>query len=445
MTNAGRFVSAALAAAVPACAGAPDPGTPAPAAAVHAASTMPGTRVAWTRVADVTGTIAVLGLDFPDPGPIGTHLAGVNFPVRAGTIHLTDGTRRNWTLAAALRIAARLDRLGYAVAQGAMPTSDAVLLEGVRFALTGRITDLAIEQTGSTGPLEVDVRVEISWELLDLLGGASVAGLRVAGRAHMRDSLSAAVLLAVDRSLVGAFHEPSFLAALAAPAALGALLVAGPDATARPLTPTRRLVAGMRETIRLTTADLNVLADTSLVLQLAAGVVTLTSADANDETAFLITRDGLALTTGRAVAQGRRVFARFLTGVERPVRLLRTGSGGIALVQVDCPGPCYTVPWTTDRGQTPTGVVAVGAPFGGDPMYALARGRTAGARGRTHAGHIRLDVEAGLTGGEPVAREADGQVIAIAASRARSMGAVPLMDAFESLGLEVGPGPDVPR
>ncbi len=375
----------------------------------------------------VVGTIVVMGVELPVAGAIGSHYEGVQFEREVARIFMSDGLRRSWALESARRLADRLRDAGYRVEQGATPTSDARALGTARFGLTGRVASLRVRSSGGTGPHRIEASSVVAWELLDLARGASVIERVQPGRARAREAVDAAVLGSLDASLAALLGDTLFLRALAAPRPRNLDDLVAAFFAERP-------GPGSTDTIRLGAEERNPLGGGKTLHRLVAGLVTVSGNDRED-TGVLITRDGLLLTTTRA-AGARRAWARFGTGDQRPARFLRAAArAGIALMQVSCPDPCATVPWTLARGTGGTRVIVVGAPFGADSGYLVGRGSARGRAGRPLGARIGLDVEADLVGSEPVARDDDGRVFALTVPQRRGQAALPIAEVFRLLGI----------
>ncbi len=390
-------------------------------------------------------TIVFLGIEYPEPGPLGAHYSGAQFEVRSGSLLLTDGVRRSWSIGSALRVEAALRRAGYRVRQGALPSSDGPPLSGARFALIGRVTDLAVQSSGSTGPHQVRAETQIAWEVFDLAAGGSVFGRRTFGRAQLPDSIPGSVLHAVDSALVALVADFGYRAVLmrAAPRENRGAGDAAVDLGERLV---ERPAPGSTDVIPLSPADGNPLSTADLGVRLASGVVTLRGAERYDESAFLLTRDGLALTTVRAVRGALRLWVRFGSGVERPARVLRADQNtGVALLHVSCPGPCTTVPWTLEPAAAAAAILVVRAPLGPDPGHLLGDGQANGLPGRPLDSRFVAQVNVPLLGGEPLARARDAVVFAIAVPWRSQVRGLPLADAFRGLGIRVDPSPARPQ
>jgi hypothetical protein len=375
-------------------------------------------------------TIVFLGVEYPEPGTIGAHYAGVQFEVRVASISLTEGIRRSLSLASALRLAAAMGRAGYQVRQGGLPSSDPPPLEGARFALIGRIVELAVRSSGTTGPHRVRAETQIAWELLDLSAGRPAFGVRTSGRAQARDSVAESVLHAVDGALVGLLQHAGFRAVLAR-------LEPGSPGLASTDHLFLGISAGAGDAVALSPEQLNLRESGDPLILLAGGVVALGGADRFDEPAFVITGDGLVLTSSRAVQNRARLWVRFGNGVERPAGLLRADrSTGVALIRISCPSSCTTVPWTLEIGAAREPIVAVRPPSGSDPSHLFVPGEVR-VTGEPSVRRLEVRFEArvaiGLRGGEPIARKRDGAVFAIAAPWRGTIRGVPLADALRGL------------
>jgi hypothetical protein len=373
----------------------------------------------------LAGTIVVMGIEFPAPGTIGGHFSGIQFERQVGDIVLTDGLRNSWQLGAAIRTAATMEAAGYSVRNGALPTSDAQGLAGVRFGLSGRVAELRVRTAGATGPHRADASVEISWELLDLAVGAPVLGMRTRGRGEAADTLRVAVLGAIQEALAGLLADSIFTRAITSARPVDWDEVSGVHFSARP-------DRSSRDSIVIRHSDLNHLDGVPELVRVAAGTVTLRFDGNREESAFLLTMDGLALTVGAGMSGRRRITARFGTGVERPARVLRySRRAGVALIQVSCPDRCVSVPWTLQPGGSLERVTVLGAPFGNSPAYMMATGTTGGRRGRPLGSSFDLEISGQLLGGEAVSR-ADGTVFAMVQTN-RFPRALLLREAFRVL------------
>lgn len=374
------------------------------------------------------GAIQLLAIELPDPGAvIGAQYGGRLFATQRGVIRLTEGSRRRLSLLVAARAESALAGAGYRVRGPGIPTSDARTLEGVRFALSGRVSQLEVRAMGDVAPIQIETRAEIAWELLDIAAGASVWGGRTRGEVRLADNLEECVVEALAGAARSLAADSAFLVALGAerPRDLDYLTGAG--------LPERRIPSG-DEPLEIGEEDRNPAPDTVPLARVRSGVVTLHAERQPDMIAILLTADGLAIAGSDAARPGRRVFARFESGVERPVRVIRRFSRSrLALVQVSCPDPCATVDWEPARLRGGAQVLIVGTPSPGVPGVTFGYGEVGGPWGLFNRGLRTLDAGMVLLGGEPVARASDGKVIGVVVTRSNVPAVLPLAEAFRAL------------
>jgi hypothetical protein len=356
------------------------------------------------------GAILLLGVEMPAAGStLGGHYAGNNFESRVSSYQLTDAARLRWAQSARAHGEAVLRGLGYHVHRGGPASSDAQLLRDVQYGLAGRVQSLQVRTTGPAEPYRVDAQVVIGWELLDLGSGRAVFGRVMHGTSRATATVDDVVGQALDESLLRLGSDTAFLRAVTAPRA-------DPDADraprfVRPLPPGQQIIT-------LTMADQHPTLDSGIVGRMVAGIVTLRGPDNVYGTAFLLTRDGLAIALARSVRHARQLRARLQNGVERPVRVVRSHGGlDVALVQIACPGECDTVDWETPTGvDVATNVVAVGAPPSDNASAIVAFGRMGGRWGLANGLTVQ-GFQGVVVGGEPVARTTSGKVFGVISAR----------------------------
>lgn len=382
-------------------------------------------------------SIMYMGLDLPGSGTLlGGHYGGSNFSTRQATYQLSDGLRNRWSLQARVRGDAMLRGAGFRVRSVGATMSEAQEVVGVQYGLSGQVHQLSVRTTGPAEPYNVEVQTEIGWELLDLGSGSAVFGRAYQGTVRATGALDTVVAHALDESLGRLVADSAFLRALAMPRS-------DPDADraigfVRSFPPAGQL-------LRIHVNDKLPAPDSAPVGRIAAGIVTLHGDDNALGTAFVLTRDGLAVTGGRELRNGDRIRARLPSGVDRPVRLLRKSSGlDVALIQLACPGECTTVDWEAPAGVPVfTNVVAVGAPVReGDPVV-ISSGRVGGRWGIAHG--VTLEgMEETVDGGEPVARSATGHVFGLIVIKRGRRIVLLLDEVFRSLKVRVDDGPAEP-
>ncbi|HWO88709.1 MAG TPA: hypothetical protein VNL98_06130 [Gemmatimonadales bacterium] len=376
------------------------------------------------------GAIQLLSVELPDPGTvIGGQYAGRQFATQRGSIRLTEGSRRRLSTLSVAVAESALAGAGFRVRGPGVPSSDAQPLQGVRFALSGRVSELEVRAVGDVAPIQIEARAEIAWELIDIVAGAAVWGARTRGHVSLSDSLELAVVRALGGAARSLAADTSFLMALGRerPRDLDYLMGSG--------LPERRIPAG-EEPLAIGEQDRNPSPDTVPLARVRSGVVTLHAERQNDVIAIVITADGLAITTSDAARPGRRLFARFESGVERPVRVIRRlRRSRLALVQVSCPDPCATVDWSADGLRGGASVLIVGTPSPGVAGISYGYGEVGGRWGLFNRGLRTLEAGMVLLGGEPLAHPGDGRVVGVVVMRSNVAAALPLSEAFRSLGL----------
>lgn len=377
-----------------------------------------------------SGAILLSGVEFPEAGAsFGGHFGGAGFDVRQFGYQMTDAVRAQWSLEARRRGERLLRAAGFRVHVIGPQTGGVSQLLGVQYGLSGRVAQLLVRSFGQGEPFRIEAQAAVEWELLDLGAGAEVIGRTMRHVARGTGSLDSLVGQAVDGSLAQLLADSAFRYALAQ-------VRAEPDA---------RTAARFRDTVSddqtidILIDDINPSHDSALIGRVAAGLVTLRSPAGLMGTAFLISRDGLALTSARLV-RDRRLRARFPNGIERPVQVLRTHRGlDVALVQIACT-VCTTVPWVSPEGApVRTGIVTVGAAIDAGARLRVEYGRLGGRWGLAHG--VTVELRAGAIGGEPIMNTATGQVFAMISSRGGRAVALMLYEVLEALRIR-GPGMD---
>lgn len=382
----------------------------------------------------ISTSIMYLGLELPVAGTVlGGHYAGNN--LRQNSYQLNDGARTRWAMGARERGEAILRGAGFQVRTINPATSDAQALFGVQYGLSGQVHQLNVRTTGTAEPFHVEVQALIGWELLDLGSGTAVFGRELEGTMRATGGVEEIIGQALDDAMARLVADQLFRNAIAVPRS-----VPGGD---RPVTFTRA-IPGPDEPLTIGPDDQLVFPDSGPVGRIVAGVVLLRGRDHALGTAFVITKDGLAIADAHAVRGFDRVRARLPSGVDRPVRLLRRGrSLDFALVQLACPGECTTVDWEAPPGVPVfTNVVAVGAPAReGDPGT-VSFGRVGGRWGLANG--VTLEGMEDIVGGEPVGRTSSGKVFGVVSVRRGRRVVLMLSEVFRSLKIQVAPAPGRP-
>jgi hypothetical protein len=130
--------------------------------------------------------------------------------------------------------------------------------------------------------------------------------------------------------------------------------------------------------IALTPQDLNPSPAQDVFERVAEAVVSIRG-ESGSGTAFIITRDGLAITNHHVIVGQTRLQAVLRSGHVAPIRVLRSDANAdVALLQIRCQEPCRTVEINPSPPRVGTDVYAIGNPVGLD--HTLTRGVISGLR-----------------------------------------------------------------
>ncbi|MCB1018922.1 MAG: serine protease, partial [Acidobacteria bacterium] len=205
----------------------------------------------------------------------------------------------------------------------------------------------------------------------------------------------------------------------------------------------RRHMAPPTQIIRIGLADMNPKPNATPIEQALAAVVAVMLPNGHGS-AFLITKDGLAITNNHVVAGETAMRARFPSGQEFAARVWRTDpTNDYALIQIDCPVDCYTSYLTGDPLPSPgTEIFVMGTPR--DPKFSnsVTKGIVSGLRRNGAKTDIQTDaaMNGGNSGGPMVDAET-GRVLGVVTwkrSDAEGLGfAGSVLDAMRTLGISL--------
>jgi S1-C subfamily serine protease len=158
--------------------------------------------------------------------------------------------------------------------------------------------------------------------------------------------------------------------------------------------------------------------------------------------AFLITKDGLAITNNHVVEGETVMKARFPSGNEAPARVWRTDPvNDFALIQIQCPNDCFTSHLTNDSLPSPgTEILVMGTPKDLALSNSVSKGIVSGLRRDGGKTDIQTDaaINPGNSGG-PMVEAETGRVIGVVTKiRTNSEGlgfAGSVLDAMRTLGI----------
>jgi S1-C subfamily serine protease len=177
-------------------------------------------------------------------------------------------------------------------------------------------------------------------------------------------------------------------------------------------------------------------------LQQASEAVVVVLAPDSFGSAFLITKDGLAITNNHVVEGASAIKVRFSSGQEFAARVWRTDPvNDFALIQIDCPRDCFTSYLTSDPLPGPgTDVYAIGTPERTSLNNSISKGIVSGLRRTPGKIDIQSDaaVNHGNSGG-PMIEAATGRVIGVVTKKiteTEGLGfAGSVLDAMRTLGI----------
>lgn len=315
---------------------------------------------------------------------------------------------------------------------------------GARFVLAGRVTRLDYNSYGSLAGNTHTLRVRISWELFDA----------VTQRLAFSESYSSNATARRDGSIADLVFRDLMSQLLADDRFVQALVSASQQRSTEGGLPSstssfwRRTPISESELVTLSAEQSNPSRSASLVDRVADGVVSLTGSQATGS-AFVITRDGLALTNHHVVAGQRQIVARLRGGQDVPVRVLRTDAqADVALIEILCNKDCITLDLSVASPGLGTEVYAVGTPLSESLTHTVTRGIVSALRRKGPISLIQTDaaVNPGNSGG-PLVASASGHVVGIVSSKVVSSSvegiafAVSIEARFESWGFVVSCGP----
>lgn len=178
-------------------------------------------------------------------------------------------------------------------------------------------------------------------------------------------------------------------------------------------------VPNRADLITISAMDLHPSQAATLFDRVADAVVSI-SGNRSRGSAFLITRDGLALTNSHVIARQENLMAQFRDGRALPVRVLRIDhASDVALVRISCNHRCRTVSLgDAESFAVGSDVYIVGTPLSEFFSHSLTKGIVSGLRFRKGATLIQTDaaINPGNSGG-PIVNASSGRVIGIVSTK----------------------------
>jgi S1-C subfamily serine protease len=358
-------------------------------------------------VADpVRETIAFRGVDFALSTPP-TDAPGLQVSRPGSRVaDLPPAALAEWARNEGKSDARVLEQLGYRV-RLEVRNSPHPVDATTRFSLAGRLVGLIVSAPSDPAIDSSTVDVRIEWTLFDTRthddGLRLTADAHVAGSGGIERSLSAATAATLREFLADSTVRSS-------------LTLAAQSTETAWRRPSWNAHAG--DTITLTPRDVNVDTRGSALAGAVAAVVSLRGS-AGVGSAFLLTRDGLAITNYHVVRNQRSLTARFRDGVMAAVRVVRADSrADLALVEIACPADCYTVDLYGSIPSVGEDVFAIGSPVSEQFSHSVTKGIVSGVRRRGAERLLQTDaaVNRGNSGG-PLIEARTARVVGIVSEK----------------------------
>lgn len=285
--------------------------------------------------------------------------------------------------------AAVLERSGYHAKRVPDDLTQMEGYAGARFLIAGQVLSLTTPSSDSS------VAMTIQWRVFD--AGAHLTAIRATADARVIQAgdADAAVEAAVASALSDFLGRDSVRSVLR------------PAPVTATTTNWRRSIPQAEAVIELRASDLNIAAGRSPLERSLPGVVSLRGS-AGIGSAFVIARDGLAITNFHVVQNQRGLTASFRNGGSAAVRVVRTDStNDLALIEVSCPNDCYTVDLYSGVPPLGADVFAIGSPIAEQLSHTVTKGIVSAVR--QHGSERLIQTDAALNPGNSGGPLVDGQ------------------------------------
>lgn len=360
-------------------------------------------------------TVLYLGVDLGAAGSvIGGHHDGL-LKVRQYSHRLSPEVRTAWAEAARELGSEMLRRAGYPVRVPSRLFSDFEEVEGVGAVLAGDIVSLGLDTYGSLAGNRTTASLVISWELYNLSSRRVTFSRSTSARASMSGISSDAYRMALRSSLSQILADTVFRQSAVEIAARETRASVTRDAVNAEF---RRGIPPETELISLTTSSFLLPSGDSPFEVVSPAVVSLRGSSASGS-AFVISRDGLALTNSHVIEAQGELIARFADGTTRPSRVVRANEeADIALIEIACEEDCWTVSLNAEDPAVGSDLFVIGTPLTESLSRTMTQGIVSGLRLSAGVTLIQTDaaVNPGSSGG-PMVDAASGRVIGIVTSK----------------------------
>ena len=373
---------------------------------VQPAPPMPSTLLAPSQA----DTVLFMGVDIGSSGTtLGGHYDGW-LKVFQHSLSLTPDLKSTWNDWTTREVLSALREAGYFAKSSPSLFRETRASRGAGFALAGEITSLRFNTYGSTGGYKSEATVGILWELMDFDEGSVVFEKRISASSTTTGNSGDAFLTSIRSIAAQLLANRHFRAAFVPPAT-------PPVVTSESAVSWRRPLPLATDIIEVIPADLNPVGDDLRAISL--GVVSLRGLRAGGS-AFLLTRDGLALTNLHVIDENPKLHAIFHDRRESSVRLVRSNrESDTALVQIDCRSDCVTIGIgrSTDV-RVGDDLAVIGTPLSQSLSQTITKGILSGRRLGNGVTLLQTDaaVSPGNSGG-PIIDTTTGLVVGVATSK----------------------------
>jgi S1-C subfamily serine protease len=385
----------------------------------------------------VRDTVVFFGIDFSNVGSrVGNHYDGL-LKVYQGPVEITAATVASWSQWTKEIGQTGFTRAGYPLRQVSAAFSQLQSYSGVHFAIAGKASQVRVDTYGRLAGNNTQASITITWELFDARSRSVIYTAMTSGDATTAGQSGDAIANAYRMALASFLADESLVRALQN----ASTPVRAPRAADN--VPWRRILPRESDIIEFASKDQKIDARQSPIAGASVAVVALRG-DTGFGSAFLLTKDGLALTNFHVVREQQTLTARFEGGVERPVRVVRVDSlADLALVEIFCPTDCSTAALGPEGFPAiGTEVYAIGTPVSESLDHTVTKGIVSALRRRGPITLLQTDaaVNPGNSGG-PLVDAKHGSVVGVVTLKLVTEGveglgfAISIDDALRTLGV----------
>jgi S1-C subfamily serine protease len=399
-----------------------------------------GRQLAPIRVGEIRSSV-------PDRAVVGGH-----YP---GAVNLRNVLMPSWTDAQACSVSEdawrTLGAAGFRVTPSLRCAGLAWPKDSVaHIGLEGTVQEVTLRTGGDwLFGYRIDAQVIVQWRLIHPDSSRRLEYKGYGGFRRVRTGLTEPDLLeairgAVNQSLLRLMSQPGFSLLLSHG---GQAAVVASSAQEPPLSRgviSWRYRAPQADEVVALRPDRSLVSNRRTVAERSIDGVATIVGENKTGSAFLIARDGLAITNEHVISGQRKLGAVLADGREVPVQVLRAiPEADLALIEIKCDS-CMTLALSAVEPSVGTSVLLVGSPIG--LRGSVARGVVSGLRYSKQITYIQTDAAAnpGNSGG-PLVLESSGEVVGVLTFGLSSTEglafAIALPDALRILGLRAVPRP----